>query len=57
MSHFLETNRALAEVCDNNNVSFDTDGAVIDRPRTSVGTMREQHENDMDDNRRRAILV
>ncbi len=36
MSHFLETNRALAEVCDNNNVSFDTDGAVIDGPGMSV---------------------
>ncbi len=36
MSHFLETKRALAEVYDYNNVSFDTRGAVIDKPRMSV---------------------
>jgi hypothetical protein len=55
MSHLLETQRALAEVCDNNNVSFDTDRAVIDCP--VFGTMRVQHENDIDDNRRRVFRV
>ena len=32
MSHSLATKSALAEVFDNNNVLFDTNGAVIDCP-------------------------